>query len=853
MANYIVDITVALKGSEKITRFNKQLETTSKQIKAVNELVKVQESSVGALVKSFDNLSSNLALAKSNFNAVASSTKLQKKAARELIAAEKELNKELKEREKLLQSITLTGQRSSLMPGRSRTLLGQSVTPKGGASGRSRQILRENQEVQEALARMNQRDMKLRGQSSPIRPASSIAEDGTGSLLGQSVNIEKSLRERMAIQDKLFQMEIGQTQAAKERTKQLNKQNVELRRMKVANREALFTQHSAPIGPGQASPIMQGPQVSMEVQESIMESQRRKRRNDRLLRVRRGRDLQNRNSQARSNAIIGGAFPLLFGQGLGASAFGAAGGFAGGKKGGQFGFAFSLLGTVVGAQFDKLAQSARQLGEALRNPIKNMDMLVTKMGQANTPFGDTVETLKSLGLEAVAAGQVLDNFNKTFGTNKTSLAQLGEESIRFTNELQKLGTGITLFVAGPLTFFLEKINAALGFKTVDSIRDEARAQAIKEERIKLGVLEPDGSRGPLFFAKQLVEGKKGGAPLRNQPQVIDRANELFEQKMNEAGLGGQAGTRDFSNENLQRIIKESRDFELLTMQNQLDIEKQSLTMRSEDLNVLKRRMDVLKIEEKLKVKGLVDTKIMTAEQLKAHEFAIDKLEIEKQISDELLKQSIIMADPMQAALVDLNKEMAKFNDLRFQAVEFAKAFGGAFEESFKGIVKGTMSVQDAFRNMFMRIADHFLDMAAKMMANQLQRGLLGLLGNAFGGGLGGALGGGGSSFRTDLGGMISAPMLDPVPGLKFANGGRPPVGRASIVGERGPELFVPDRAGTIVPNNAMGGSTNIVINVDASGSSVEGDEEQANAFGSAIATAIQSELIKQKRPGGLLA
>jgi len=841
VANYIVDITVALKGSEKITRFNKQLETTSKQIKAVNELVKVQESSVGALVKSFDNLSSNLALAKSNFNAVASSTKLQKKAARELIAAEKELNKELKEREKLLQSITLTGQRSSLMPGRSRTLLGQSVTPKGGASGRSRQILRENQEVQEALARMNQRDMKLRGQSSPIRPASSIAEDGTGSLLGQSVNIEKSLRERMAIQEKLFQMEIGQTQAAKERTKQLNKQNVELRRMKIANKESLFTQHSAPIGPGQASPIMQGPQVSMEVQESIMESQRRMRRNNRLLRVRRGRDLQNRNSQARSNAIIGGAFPLLFGQGLGASAFGAAGGFAGGKKGGQFGFAFSLLGTVVGAQFDKLAQSARQLGEALRNPIKNMDMLVTKMGQANTPFGDTVETLKSLGLEAVAAGQVLDNFNKTFGTNKTSLAQLGEESIRFTNELQKLGTGITLFVAGPLTFFLEKINAALGFKTVDSIRDEARAQAIKEKRIELGILKPDGSRGPMFAIKQLFEGK-----IRDMPDVKNRAFELFEQNMNEAGLGGQAGTRDFSNENLQRIIKESRDFELLTMQNQLDIEKQSLTMRSEDLNVLKRRMDVLKIEEKLKVKGLVDTKIMTAEQLKAHEFAIDKLEIEKQISDELLKQSIIMADPMQAALVDLNKEMAKFNDLRFQAVEFAKAFGGAFEESFKGIVKGTMSVQDAFRNMFMRIADHFLDMAAKMVANQFKQGLLGILGKGLGFGLGGS---GGGKFLDSS----AVPLVDPLTRIgTAADGGRIPGGRPTLVGERGPELFTPGVSGMVTPNHALGGSTTVVVNVDASGSSVEGDEQGGRELGRLISVAIQSELIQQKRPGGLL-
>ena len=83
--------------------------------------------------------------------------------------------------------------------------------------------------------------------------------------------------------------------------------------------------------------------------------------------------------------------------------------------------------------------------------------------------------------------------------------------------------------------------------------------------------------------------------------------------------------------------------------------------------------------------------------------------------------------------------------------------------------------------------------------------------------------------------------------------GRPPVGRASIVGERGPELFVPDRAGTIIPNNQLGGGTSIVVNVDASGSSVKGDDEQAKQLGNLISASIQSELIRQKRPGGLLA
>ena len=89
----------------------------------------------------------------------------------------------------------------------------------------------------------------------------------------------------------------------------------------------------------------------------------------------------------------------------------------------------------------------------------------------------------------------------------------------------------------------------------------------------------------------------------------------------------------------------------------------------------------------------------------------------------------------------------------------------------------------------------------------------------------------------------------------FANGGRPPVGRPSIVGERGPELFVPSTAGTIIPNNKMGGVTNnIVVNVDVDGgASVDADENNSKQFGLALAAAIQSEIINQKRAGGLLA
>ena len=86
---------------------------------------------------------------------------------------------------------------------------------------------------------------------------------------------------------------------------------------------------------------------------------------------------------------------------------------------------------------------------------------------------------------------------------------------------------------------------------------------------------------------------------------------------------------------------------------------------------------------------------------------------------------------------------------------------------------------------------------------------------------------------------------------RFANGGSISGGQPAIVGERGPELFMPGRSGSIVPNNALGG--NITVNVDATGTQVQGDQPNANKLGEALGAAVRAELIRQKRPGGLLA
>ena len=59
----------------------------------------------------------------------------------------------------------------------------------------------------------------------------------------------------------------------------------------------------------------------------------------------------------------------------------------------------------------------------------------------------------------------------------------------------------------------------------------------------------------------------------------------------------------------------------------------------------------------------------------------------------------------------------------------------------------------------------------------------------------------------------------------FEKGGRPPVGQPSIVGEKGAELFVPDQAGTIIPNNKLGMGQPVTVNFNINTGDARGFNE----------------------------
>ena len=208
-----------------------------------------------------------------------------------------------------------------------------------------------------------------------------------------------------------------------------------------------------------------------------------------------------------------------------------------------------------------------------------------------------------------------------------------------------------------------------------------------------------------------------------------------------------------------------------------------------------------------------------------------------------------LEDAIEAIQGQINTLMDPVNQL----IALSESLGNSFAESFRGIVDGSMSAREALANLFQRTADHFLDMAAQMIAAQLKMQAVKLFMSFF---PSPGVPSGFSPSSPDIGGTFG--VIPKTAGLDFSGafsgkalGGAVGAGRPYMVGERGPELFVPGAQGNIVPSNAMGGA-NVTVNVDASGSSAQGDGQQAKALGQAIGAAVQAELIKQKRPGGLL-
>jgi tape measure domain-containing protein len=345
-------------------------------------------------------------------------------------------------------------------------------------------------------------------------------------------------------------------------------------------------------------------------------------------------------------------------------------------------------------------------------------------------------------------------------------------------------------------------------------------------------------------------------------EQIDKEIKLYENQ--ERGTAALAAVQRLYDGN---IIKLDKYNELMAIFNQ-DITTQNTLLQQNATLMAQAKFDQA-------IKGIQDQLAM------ARSFTPDQ-EMRTQIAQEGF------VGEQAESIFQERKTLQEAQKLKADLQGIAGAIGDAFGTAFKGIITGSMTAQEALAGMFQSIADHFADMVAKMIAEwlkaQLIQGFMSIF-SAFtgglGGGLGGAFGASGPSFNA---GAFSGPALSPGaafggggagnfsgafsggaaafnPGAfsipAFANGGMVTGPTMGLVGEgRYNEAIVPLPDGKSIPVELTGGgssSPTVIVNVDAKGSQVEGNEQNANQLGRVISAAVQTELIKQQRPGGLLA
>lgn len=495
----------------------------------------------------------------------------------------------------------------------------------------------------------------------------------------------------------------------------------------------------------------------------------------------------------RESALISGAFPLLFGQGPIASLAGGLGGGIGGMFGGMGGFAGGIAATA-------LVQSIQTALDA-----------ITKLGQAMSPFAQNTEAVTAaLGLQGSAEEARIKQIEQTQGKTAAfnasmrlmateigqrgvdSLKQFGENTRLLTSSFTLAITKLQAFTAGIVNFVARITGLQAGLEADAATRTVAAAAT-----------EGDAE------AQALVDRRNAAESMRGQGGAGARKKVLLDQISAEEKIFAIRRNTSIEADNL------TQKFDALGVSIKAEAEetKRIAELREQGLNpALAKSIAGIEKEGQLAKDNLQ----VEIDKLLEKQAKVGQLEEKDQIRLTTLEKTRNEIDGQVESLTNVATATDQVNK-GFDKI--AQSIQSDIKEGIKGLIKGTSTLGDMLNN----IADKFLDIAL----NQA------LFGNKLG--------------DSVTGGLFKF--------LGFANGGRPPVGKPSIVGEKGPELFVPRSSGTIVPNNKLGGggsTNNVTVNVDASGSDVQGDDAGGQELGALIAAAVQGELVNQQRPGGLL-
>ncbi len=494
------------------------------------------------------------------------------------------------------------------------------------------------------------------------------------------------------------------------------------------------------------------------------------------------------------SALISGGFPLLFGQGPFVGAAGALGGGIGGMFGQMGGFAGGIAATTVATTIQAFTVETGKLGAALNDATKDVEAVSAALGITGTEFEKNLRTLQKLGGEEAA-----------FEAARQKMINLvGKDGV---DALQKFGKGVT-DIGNEFTKSMTLMRSSLA----EFIGSLGIFQRITQQLTNLNL--------------RAQAGRSDNPEVKALLQELRTAEGLA---AGEARLGMKPGTL-----NKGRPVEEISK-ELLDLQKSINLENERKAINQ-----------ILGKTQEQRVKKIND-EIALLER--SFEMSSSEFEIEKQIAQMkedggVQDENELRTKLKKLQLLEKERQLADETAAAFERM--SQSIATDISQGIQGLIRGTSTLNDMLNNVLNKLIDAAFNMAffgnmqGTLGGGGLFGSILGRLGGLFGGGGGGT------------------PALTPeqqVSRFTFmkANGGSVRRGNEYIVGERGPELFTPGVSGMITPNHALGGSTNIVVNVDASGSNVEGDEEEGRQLGIALSAAIESELIKQKRPGGLLA
>ena len=598
-------------------------------------------------------------------------------------------------------------------------------------------------------------------------------------------------------------------------------------------------------------------------------------------------------AQQRSAAVTGGAFPLLFGGGFGQAAGGAIGGLMSGQLFGGLTVALQVAGMAV----DSLVNSTISFGSSLGETDTALQSMTERSLFSTKAIRQQAEELQALGETQELSNLLTAELATTIGTaGVKAFKDLGDESSEFNTLINKIFLSLQALIAGPLAGFLSLVNVVL--------QRDVSEQGIRNLRGSLQT--PEGAAAFDARVKELAGTEKRTRRIdKGMFETTTVTKDLtVEQlaKLMEEVLGGKFGKTDLianaidpskpkpkrGKTDAERLAERAAKSKQIAEQ----VEREAMNIR--DITGYKDRIAAAELAGDKHSANRIRTEMELAEIEDRRVEAIERInnlelpETDKQLrrlsvnnralaqqdearADGARRYAEIIRDEQNTALEDqadiLKKNFEKQQEEIEKAQEAAKALTDIVRDGFVDGIKAatdeTRTLSEALSNMLDRLADKFLNLAADLAFYGNREGELkqgqGLFGTLLGAVPGlfsstsSLLSSGGRYEGQAVASFISQggpPPLPPVPGK--ALGGAVGAGRPYLVGERGPEMFVPGAQGNIVPNSAMGGA-NVTVNVDASGSSVEGDSDQAAQLGKMLGAAVQAELVKQKRPGGLLA